>query len=240
MKHFYDLEFLERCDPEKNSGSIDFISIGVVSEDGNEYYAVNSDIQTDKGLHDRISEHDFLAKEVIRHLPLLDDRAVAEQLREAAINSDQNGVYFRPGRSDAEYLDQRDPVRLDWALDLNERDVKPRWVIANEVRQYFLDRLDHGLHDDDQDDVGEVELWANYGAYDHVRLMWLWGPMIKRPKHLPMFTHDLQQFARFIGVSRKDFPKQESGHHDALADARQDQAIWTFLDAQHKRQEAGL
>lgn len=220
MKHFYDLEFLERCDPEERSGSVDLISIGIASEDGEEYYAVNSEIQTDPKLHGRISAHDWLCKNVIMHLPLVNDRAVAEQLRNAEVIG---GEYFRPDNG------------LAWELDLTDRDVKPRWVIANEVRQYFLDRLDHGLHDDDQDDVGEVELWANYGAYDHVRLMWLWGPMIKRPKHLPMFTHDLQQFAADIGVSEKDFPEQEV-KHDALADARQDWAIWKFLEAQRVRQ----
>lgn len=230
MKHFYDLEFLERCEPGENSGSIDLISIGIVSDDGSEYYAVNSDIQTDKDLHQRISEHDFLAKNVVMHLPLVDDRKVAEQLKAAAMSKRE--PFFEP--SDRQYTDTS--TRLEWELDLTDRDVKPRWVIANEVREYFLNRLDHGLHDDEQDDVGEVELWANFGAYDHVRLMWLWGPMIKRPVHLPMFTHDLQQYASFLGVKYHELPKQEAAKHDALADARHNQAIWSFLEAQQRRQ----
>lgn len=234
MKHFYDLEFLERCEPGEHSGSIDLISIGIVSDDGSEYYAINSDIQTDAELHRRISEHDFLAKNVIMHLPLVDDRAVAEQLKAAEMS--KRTPYFEP--SSKEYTDNS--TRLDWKLDLTDRDVKPRWVIANEVREYFLNRLDHGLHNDEVDDEGDVELWANFGAYDHVRLMWLWGPMIARPKHLPMFTHDIQQYARFLGVSYKDFPKQEAGKHDALADARHNQLVWSFLEAQQLRREAGV
>lgn len=228
MKHFYDLEFLE------DGRTVELISIGIVSDDGSEYYAVNSDIQTDEALHRRISEHDWLCRNVIPHLPLADDRAVAEQLKKAAMS--KRTPYFEP--STKQYTD--DGTRLDWALDLTDGDVKPHWVIANEVREYFLNRLDHGMHDPEMDNTGEVELWANYGAYDHVGLMQLWGPMIKRPPHLPMFTHDLQHLAYDLGISEELFPKQEAAEHDALADARHNQLIWSFLDAQRRRQEVGV
>lgn len=218
MRHFYDFEFLE------DGETIIPISIGIASEDFNEYYAVFSEIQTDPELHRRISEHDFLAKHVIKHLPLVNDGAVAEQLK-LAQESPRN-PFFAP--STKEYTDNG--TRLDWELDMTDRDVKPKWVIANEVRQYFLDRLDT---DDPQN---PMQLWANYGAYDHVRLMQLWGPMVARPSFLPMFTRDLQQFAADLGVPEEDFPKQESGEHDALADARHDWEIWKFLDAQRVRQ----
>jgi hypothetical protein len=224
MKHFNDFEFLE------NGETIVPISIGIASEDGAEYYAVFSEIQTDEDLHRRISEHDFLAKHVIKHLPLVDDRVVAEQLDRASKSSVE--PYFRPSTDRYSH----DGKWLDWELDLTHSDVKPKWVIANEVRKYFLDRDDHGLGDPEMDDEGDVELWANYGAYDHVALMQLWGPMVKRPPHLPMFTHDLQHYAHDLGVSHKDFPKQEAAEHDALADARHDWDIWKFLDAQRVRQ----
>lgn len=216
MKHFIDFEFLE------NGETIIPISIGIASEDFAEYYAVFSEIQTDEDLHQRISEHDFLAKQVIKHLPLTNDRRVAEQVTKAM--QVERKPYFHDGN------------QLEWELDLTDPEVKPKWVIANEVRRYFLDRLDHGLNDPEKDDEGEVELWANYGAYDHVCLMQLWGPMVNRPKHLPMFTHDLQHLAADLGVSHKDFPKQEAAQHDALADARHDWDIWKFLDAQRVRQ----
>lgn len=218
MRHFYDFEFLE------DGETIIPISIGIASEDFHEYYAVFSEIQTDPELHQRISEHDFLAKHVIKHLPLVDDRSVADQLVLARENP--RNPFFAP--STKEHTDNG--TRLDWELDMTDRDVKPKWVIANEVRQYFLDRLDTKDPDD------PPQLWANYGAYDHVALMQLWGPMVKRPGFLPMFTHDLQHLAHDLGVPEEDFPKQESGAHDALADARHNWAIWKFLDAQRARQ----
>lgn len=218
MRHFYDFEFLE------DGTTIVPISIGIVSEDFGEYYAVFSEIQTDPELHRRISEHDFLAKHVIKHLPLVDDAKVAEQLSRATRSS--KVPFFHP--PSGEYAS--DSKALDWELDMTSRDVKPKWVIANEVRQYFLDRLDA---DDERD---PTQLWANYSAYDHVALMQLWGPMIARPSFLPMFTHDLQHYAHDLGVPSRDFPKQEAAEHDALADARHDWEIWKYLDAQRIEQ----
>ncbi|TWH05595.1 uncharacterized protein DUF5051, partial [Rhodococcus rhodochrous J45] len=54
MKYFYDTEFLE------NGSTIDLISIGIVAEDGREYYAVNSDMD-----HDRIAHDEWLCKNVV-------------------------------------------------------------------------------------------------------------------------------------------------------------------------------
>jgi hypothetical protein len=62
-----------------------------------------------------------------------------------------------------------------------------------------------------------VELWADYGAYDHVCLMQLWGPMVSKPKALPMWTHDLRQEWERHG--RPPMPQQPDGRHNALADA---------------------
>jgi hypothetical protein len=208
MHHFYDLEFLE------DGTTIDLISIGIVSMDGGEYYAVNSDINTPMMQH-WIGTHDFLAKHVVKHLPLTNDAAVAEQLERAKHSG--RTEYFGIG---AAWREEGSEC-LDWSLDLDDPDVKPRSVIADEVCQHFLDR----------EDASKTRLWANYGAYDHVGLMQLWGPMVKRPPFLPMFTHDLQQFASFLGVSEKSFPAQETGQHDALADARHNREIFAYLES---------
>ena len=61
-------------------------------------------------------------------------------------------------------------------------------------------------------------LWAWYGAYDHVALCQLWGAMPELPRALPRCTFDVRQLWEHLG--RPLLPKQESGLHDALADAR--------------------
>lgn len=58
MRFCHDFEFLER------PGRLDHISVGIVGEDGREYYAVNADMPVDDVL-----EHDFLRREVWPQLP---------------------------------------------------------------------------------------------------------------------------------------------------------------------------
>ncbi|MFE9575378.1 3'-5' exoribonuclease domain-containing protein [Nocardia sp. NPDC006044] len=57
MKYWYDTEFLE------NGATIELISIGIVAEDGREYYAVNADAPWD-----RIAQHPWLTCNVVPHL----------------------------------------------------------------------------------------------------------------------------------------------------------------------------
>ncbi|WP_049566949.1 3'-5' exoribonuclease domain-containing protein [Streptomyces sp. SBT349] len=102
-------------------------------------------------------------------------------------------------------------------LDLDHPDVRPRAQIARAVAAFI------------QAAGPDVELWANYGAYDHVALAQLWGPMIALPEGVPMFTHDIQQEARRLGLSWDDLPKQQGGEHNALADARHNQAVRRWL-----------
>ncbi len=109
-------------------------------------------------------------------------------------------------------LRERDPIeqpRAQYAgrfhLDPGDNRIMPRRMIRNSVREFLAEsRRD-----------GPLELWASYGAYDHVALAQLFGPMVNLPEGVPMFTHDLQQFA-----AGRELIGQEGTEHDALADAR--------------------
>lgn len=191
MRYYYDCEFLE------NGRTIDLISIGIVAEDGREYYAVNAEVNeddTDADLGKRIAYHDWLMKNVVPHLPLR---------TEPSQYSSGTRRWMSPN------------------IDMNDTRVKPRWVIANEVREF----LGHFRNQ------GPIELWADYGAYDHVCLMQLWGPMIRKPDFLPMWTHDIQQEVARLKVNPDDenFPAHEDGKHHALDDARHTARIAQYL-----------
>lgn len=157
----YDAEFLE------DGRTIDLISIGMVADDGGEYYAVNSEMPVQ-----RIYAHKWLMANVVPSLPLVNTHS--------------------------EHL-----IRVDTA----RTEVKPPQVIANEVRDFILAAPD-------------PQLWAWYGAYDHVVLCQLWGTMMQLPKGVPMWTNDLKQEAERLG----DPPLPSlSGitEHNALDDARE-------------------
>ncbi|MCT7369431.1 3'-5' exoribonuclease [Mycolicibacterium llatzerense] len=172
----YDTEFLE------DGSTIELISIGIVCEDGREYYAVNSEMDVD-----RIKRSDWLMANVWPHLPLR-------------------------GRRDSAYP----ASRSDGYLDRSSTLVKPKWVIANEVREFIVGAIadrDEAVPEDEL-----PELWAYYGAYDHIALMQLWGQMINHPRFMPMWTHDLMQLIE--PLAGFDKPAQSGDEHNALADAR--------------------
>jgi hypothetical protein len=187
VKIFYDCEFLE------DGKTIDLISIGMVAEDGREYYAVNSDAPWS-----RIKGNDWLVRNVLPSLPVT-GRASLDSYLKNSPNS-----FPRPS------IDLVGP-------DVRDTQVKPRQVIANEVRDFVLATPDR-------------QLWAWYGAYDHVVLCQLWGPMIALPDGVPMWTNDLKQEAERLGNLK--VPEQPEGEHNALADARHNRAIAEFLDRQ--------
>jgi hypothetical protein len=105
------------------------------------------------------------------------------------------------------------------ALDFDHPDMLNRGRIARLVQAFIVL-------------TPEPELWAWYGAYDHVALAWLFGPMSQLPSGVPMWTNDLRQEAARLGLADDDMPQQASGHHNALADARHNQVMADFLASQ--------
>lgn len=185
MRYWYDTEFLE------DGRTIELISIGIVAEDGREYYAVNSEMPWEA-----ILERDWLVRNVIPSLPIDGRKSLDRYLAHG------RNVFPKPS--------------LDYVtLDTKATAMRPRFVIANEVRDFLLAG-------------GDVELWGYYPSYDHVLLAQLWGPMIARPEGIPMWTNDVQQLAYAAGLA-ESLPEQTGTAHNALDDARWTKAAWEYL-----------
>lgn len=105
-----------------------------------------------------------------------------------------------------------------WPIDFHNGAIKPKAAIAEQVERFLLD---DGL------DARDMELWADYGAYDHVMLCQLFGPMIALPRGIPMFTNDFQQELRRVG--NPPLLEQAAGLHNALDDARHLKACFDAL-----------
>lgn len=164
MRYFYDTEFVE------DGRTIDLISIGIVAEDGREYYAVVNNPATIQ----RAIGHEWLVANVLPALPV------------------------KPKQE-----------WRGWAWDATHFDcsrIKDSAAIAADVSTFLLSG------------PGPVELWAWYGAYDHVALSQLWGSMADHPDGIPIWTNDLRQEQHRLGDP--PLPEQISGLHNALADAR--------------------
>jgi 3' exoribonuclease, RNase T-like len=185
VRIFYDTEFLE------DGQTIALISIGMVAEDGREYYAVNSEVPWD-----RIKENDWLVRNVLPSLPVSGRKSLDTYLAHSPNSFPRPSIGFV-------------------GIDVWDSRVKPHQVIANEVRDFILATPNR-------------QLWAWYGAYDHVALCQLWGRMIDLPDGVPMWTNDLKQEAQRLG--NPAVPEQGAGEHNALADARHNRVIAEFLD----------
>lgn len=66
----------------------------------------------------------------------------------------------------------------------------------------------------------DPELWAWYGAFDHIALAWLYGPMNQLPEGIPFWTNDLRQEFHRRGLNPEDYNNRVSAEHNAMADAR--------------------
>lgn len=120
---------------------------------------------------------------------------------------------------------EHDPTKaIGWVrtnvLDQLPSPSSPAWRSRAQIRDGLLEFLTA--------EPGEIELWAWYGAYDHVALCQLWGAMRALPRVLPRFTRDLRQ--RWEDVGCPELPPEPPGAHDALVDARHNLARWQVLE----------
>jgi hypothetical protein len=103
-RYFYDTEFLE------DGVTIELISIGIVAEDGREYYAVNAEAPWK-----RIAEHEWLVTNVVPSLPRL-------------------GGDARQHWMDSRTRRRNNPLYIDHS----NNSVKPKQQIAADVKHFLL------------------------------------------------------------------------------------------------------
>ena len=71
------------------------------------------------------------------------------------------------------------------------------------------------------------EFWAYYADYDWVVLCQLYGRMIDLPEGWPRYCRDVKQLRDSLG--NPPLAKQETGEHNALADALWTKQAWEYL-----------
>jgi 3' exoribonuclease, RNase T-like len=96
----------------------------------------------------------------------------------------------------------------------------PVWRSRAQIRTELEDFF--GIDSDEP-----IELWAWIGAYDHVALCQLWGPMTALPPAIPRFTRELRQYWEDRGSP--PLPSRPKDAHDALVDARDNLARYQLI-----------
>ena len=137
----------------------------------------------------------------------------------------ENVVPHLPLRKDSPRDDgfwRLDGRKTGFRLDRDDNRVVPLRFIRNAVRDFFA-----------VDPPVSGELWGYFPAYDHVLLAQLWGPMSHLPKHIPMRTSCIAQYADMLGIDGFDDVPMTGTAHNALDDARWTRQAWEYLEHVH-------
>src|SRR5699024_6475205 len=250
MKYYSETEFLEESQNKtflnfkygETKSTIDLISIGIVSEDGREYYAVSKD---------------FNLKEAWNRYDVKNNKKVY-WIRENVL---------RPIFDDwvHEYLTPLDNWKFTYRnfKKLLRKYGKSTQEISYEIRRFIYLMETHPSFIHSTMDIWaehllterKIEFYTYYGAYDHVVFCWLFGKMIDLPKGFPKYTKDLKQLLdeyitnkllptensnnlRKINLTfkqglkllknSKNYPKQVN-NHNALYDAKWNKKLHEFI-----------
>ena len=265
QKYFIDCEFLEWTQKEsfpinlirkETKPTIDLISIGIVSEDNREYYAISKDFNLYEAWNRLEMKYDD-------SLPPIKNRQMGYcgyLAEEAIFRAIPKKVYWiRENVLKPIFKEFLNPV-ID-SKDNNLRVFnyknfktlvnkygKSNKQIADEIKM-FIGTKETVENYEEVKHLLNPQFYGYYSAYDHVALCWLFGKMIDLPKGFPMYTIDLKQMldekvenysdhfsngnesfeTKLSWIKNKDnYPKQ-TNEHNAIADAKWNKQLYEFL-----------
>lgn len=260
MKYFLDTEFIEGTQEKRVLGfkvktkpTIDLISIGIVCEDGREYYAISKD---------------FNLKEAWNRFDVKKDFSKPQGLGDTKVywlrDNVLKPIYYELCLKDEEPLNSKNnPLNFSFKTlkNLIVKYGKTNKQIAEEVKHFCLPtkgflrdkyELKNGIFDKSWDftkmntyekqfdkeykSSKHPEFYAYYADYDWVVFCWLFGKMVDLPNRFPMYCIDLKQALETkieeleqTITDFKTYPKQ-TNKHNALSDALFCKDLYNFLN----------
>ena len=217
MKYFIDTEFLEGAQKEsfpislfrKNTpNTIDLISIGIVTEDGREYYAISKDFNLKEAWNRYDEKVEIMSGDIRNRFP--NGRKYKEYwIRENVLKSIWRDLFFQA--DDCSGLSNKQTEAYYKEVNSGNYDKyftfkslkglishygKTNKDIAEEVINFTTrykpnEFANHPIQNSIRPD--NPEFYAYYSDYDWVVFAWLFGKMIDLPKGLPMYCKDLKQ-----------------------------------------------
>lgn len=257
MKYYLDTEFLEGTQKKwfgSTEPTIDLISIGIVCEDGREYYAINKDFNLKEAWNRWQPEYDdvyigdgkkyWIRDNVLKPIFIeLRAREVEEyniaKIRNVILNFPTYSFCYKElkrlinkyGKSNKQIAQE-----VKNFVAINDRtctiiDTKASFKKGYNVTDYRFKN---------------VEFYGYYSDYDWVVFCCLFGKMVDLPKGFPMYCIDLKQeldriqeikfgLTLYKGSLANDiktlpnYPKQ-TNEHNALSDARWNKQLHEFLN----------
>jgi hypothetical protein len=217
MKYFIDTEFLEGTQKERfpvslfrkeTKPTIDLISIGIVAEDGREYYAISKDFN----LEEAWNRYDL---EINKRFPLGGEYNKVYWIRENVLKpifieltcksfkNDNYGINTILAKEIANTQFTYNNLKL-----LINTYGKTNKQIAEEIKEFCIQRIvtesnieklaplyptKNIPRQDINTSIDYPEFYGYYADYDWVAFCWLFGKMMDLPKGFPMYCIDLKQ-----------------------------------------------
>lgn len=241
MKYFLDTEFLEGTQKTwfgQTNPTIDLISIGIVAEDGREYYAISKDFNLKEAWnrYDETYNADYKPNfgggsdghynpQFIRDYWIRDNvlkpifiELRAKEVEEYNIAQKRNVIIDFPTYK----FDYKSFKKLINKYGKSNKHIAEEIKDFISYKQFYKDTCQVGLYQDSFYDLRIEDLkqrnmlpqfYGYYSDYDWVVFCWLFGRMIDLPKGFPMYCIDLKQWKdqiikRAYNRARNDFEKK--------------------------------
>lgn len=248
--YYYDCEFLEGKQDKtifgfkygETSPTIDLISIGIVSGDDREYYAISKDFN----LYEAWNRYD-LQKANTNKNHSLNHRKVY-WIRENVLKP----IWIDLFKIHNKFPDKENAIKAWEKLTDREKYIyfkllldkygKTNKQIAEEIKSFVTPEWywSDGLGELPNNRLADnpIQLYGYYSDYDHVALSWLFGKMIDLPSGFPMYTKDLKQELDGMNWTfRSDYKQPEhhfnyptpSDNHHSLEDAKFNKRLHKFI-----------
>ena len=232
MKYFLDTEFLEGTQNKwfgQTKPTIDLISIGIVAEDGREYYAISKDFNLKEAWNrydiKSMSGKGGIGENTRDKIYWIRDNILKPIYNELVLHHTSADWYYKNPHLGEKINDGR------W-LEFNYKSLK--WLIskygksnkqiAEEIIGFITPTNEPKFCKDFRGnwDIsyqatkrgGSLpQFYGYYSDYDWVAFCWLFGKMIDLPKGFPMYCIDLKQtldekvnnYHAKVGTIKKDF-----------------------------------
>ncbi len=264
MKLFFDTEFLEGTQKErfpislfrKNTPpTIDLISIGILAEDGREYYAISKDFN----LREAWNRYDVAEQTPYEKQNGFSGRKIY-WIRENVLKPIWRDLFFQAddcsglsNKQTEQFFKDVNTGGYDQYFSfksfkfLIKRYGKNNKEMAEEIQEFCKPNRIFEIEPPITIKYSETqnpEFYAYYADYDWVCFCWLFGKMMNLPTGFPMYCKDLKQifdqkedWLRIPTMpehmnlkAHTHYPKQEN-EHNALADARWNKKLYEFLQS---------
>lgn len=180
--------FNQRQNPRVEKPTIDLISIGIVAEDGREYYVISKDFNLKEAWNRwEIKENGF------RDAGMTKDYRKVYWIRENVLRP-----IFNDWIEEDRHWTNKDRTLGNWEFTYNnfkyflKKHGKSNEQIAKEVKE-FVDTEKKRYNQFGEYTLTKPEFYGYYADYDWVVFCWLFGLMIDLPNGFPKYCRDLKQ-----------------------------------------------